>query len=62
MVGILILIHHDVFKLTLVVCADVLVFLEELHRHINDVIKIQGVVFLQPGLVAVIGPGNVQGS
>ena len=43
-VGILVLVHQDVAEFPLVVCTDVLIFLQELDCLENDVVKVQGVV------------------
>ena len=34
--------------------------LEKLHRHKNDIVKIQRIVVFQAGLILYIAPGNVQ--
>ena len=60
MVGILILVHQDIAEFPLVILPHILVFQKQFDSHIDDVIKIQGVVVLQPGLIFDVGSGNVQ--
>ena len=60
-VGILVLIHQNIAEFLLVIPADLLVLLQKLNGDIDNVVKVQGIVFLQLGLVLFIGPGNVFG-
>ena len=60
MVGILILVHQHIAELSLVILLHIFMFLKQLYRDVNDVVKIQSVVVLQLGLVPDISPCNVQ--
>ena len=46
MVGILILVNQNIMEFSLVKLPDFLILLEKLYGHIEDVVKIQGVVVL----------------
>ena len=61
MVGVLILVHQHIMELLLVLLPDLLMLLQKLHRHIDDVVKIQGIVVLQLLLIFDISPGDVGG-
>ena len=46
MVGVLVLVHQDIAEFLLIVSPDILVLQQQLDGDVNDVVKIQGVVFL----------------
>ena len=60
-VGILVFIHQNISEFPLIVAEDILMLLQKLDSHIDNVIKIQRVVFFQLGLVFLIGLCNVFG-
>ena len=62
MVGILIFVHQNIAEFFLIIMADGFILLKQLDRNIDDVVKIQGVVFFQLGLIPFICPGNVLGT
>ena len=62
MVGILIFVHQHIAEFSLVIMADGLILLEQLNRNVDNVVKIQGVVILQLGLITFICPGNILGA
>ena len=59
MVCILILVHKYIAEFTLIVCTDIIVFLQELHRLENNVVEIQCVVLLQFGLIPQVSLCNM---
>ena len=58
-IGVLILVHQDIAEFSLIMGPDGLVLLQKLHRQIDDVVKIDGVVLLQPGLIAAVALGDL---
>ena len=60
MVGVLVLIHQYIAELPLIICADVLILLQQLHGQQDDIIKVHRVVFFQSVLVLLIKPGDGQ--
>ena len=59
MVGILILVNQHILEFALVVFPDLRFLLQKLYGYVENVVKIQGVVVLQPLLVGAIGFGNL---
>ena len=59
MVGVLILVHQHVPEFALIILQNILVLLQKLNGDVDDVVKIQGVVVLQAGLVFAVGTGDV---
>ncbi len=60
MVGVLVLVHQRIAELALIVLLHVLVLHQKLHRNINNVVKVQSVVVLQPLLILLVASGNMQ--
>ena len=58
-VGVLILVHHDVAEFVLVVVQHVGVLLEEGHGVDDDVVEVHGVGFLEPLFVEDVGLGDL---
>ena len=59
MVGVLILVHQNIMEFPLIVFPDLLILLQELYRHIENVVKIQGVVVLQTLLIDAVDSGDL---
>ena len=59
-VGVLILIHQNIAEFPLIVAAHILMLCQKADGDVDDIVKIQSVVFLQPGLVLHIGLSNMQ--
>ena len=59
MVGILILVNQHILEFALVVFPDLRFLLQKLYGYVENVVKIQGVVVLQPLLVGAISFGNL---
>ena len=59
MVGVLILVHQHVPEFALIILQNILVLLQKLNGDVDDVVKIQGVVVLQAGLIFAVGTGDV---
>ena len=59
MVGVLVLVHQHVPEFALIILQNILVLLQKLNGDVDDIVKIQGVVVLQPGLIFAVGTGNV---
>ena len=55
LVGVLVLVHHDVAEPVLVIIQHFVVGMEELHRQHEEVVKIYRVVLPQPLLVLLVG-------
>ena len=60
MIGILILVHQYVLEFPLIVGPNLLMLLQKLYSHIDDIVKVQGVIILQLLLIAAVGFGNVR--
>ena len=56
-VGVLVLVHHDVFELVLIVAEDLGILAEQLHRLAEQIVKVHGVGGLQPLLIDLIRLG-----
>ena len=59
MIGVLILVHQQIAELLLIIPADILVLLQQLHGQADDVVKVQGVVLPQLCLVLFISTRNI---
>ena len=62
MVCILILVHQNIPEFTLIIGAYVFVLLQQSDCNINNIIKVQRIVFLQFFLISDIGFRNMQGT
>ena len=58
-IGVLILVHQNVAEAALIILPDLLVVLQELDGIIDDIVKIQGVILSQLGLVAAVALGDL---
>ena len=60
MVGILVLVHQNIAEFPLIIVTDVLIFQQQLDGNIDDIVKVQSVVILQPGLILHVSSCNVE--
>ena len=59
MVGILIFVHQHITEFPLIICPHIFVFLQQFNCQQNNIIKVNGIIILQPFLIGPVSFSNM---